>query len=330
MKRHIATGLALVVWLIALAGGGCGGSVFSLDDAGGGGNDASSGGSGDSSGGSSGAGSSSGNGSSSGGLPDGGGCRQAADCRGPLPTFCQFCPDGSNGCAHWECRGGVCEIAFCATGGTQDGGSVRCGPNVCPAGERCCDHCTGSCVNALSGANCPDDNSPMHPCADAGCALSGSSCASTTCCAGLSCCSGIPIPPGQAYCYVGCPRSDFNVKAGFASVQPDSVLDAVAALPLSKWHYKEEPPDVQHIGPMAQDFKAAFGVGADDKHIFQIDADGVSLAAIQALAHRLDALTASQRSLERENADLLVKVRRLERRVSVAPTSNGRPDVLAR
>jgi hypothetical protein len=34
---------------------------------------------------------------------------------------------------------------------------------------------------------------------------------------------------------------------------------------------------------MAQDFAATFGVGNDDRSITTIDADGVSLAAIQAL-----------------------------------------------
>lgn len=124
---------------------------------------------------------------------------------------------------------------------------------------------------------------------------------------------------GQAYCYGGCPRSDWHVKAGFTPIEPDAVLDAVASLPISKWHYKSEPPEVQHIGPMAQDFKASFGVGADDKHIFQIDADGVSFAAIQALAHRLEALTASQQALEQENAALRAQLQRLERRVGAGP-----------
>jgi hypothetical protein len=40
---------------------------------------------------------------------------------------------------------------------------------------------------------------------------------------------------------------------------------------------------VRHIGPVAQDFHAAFNVGADDKHIATVDADGVALAAIQGL-----------------------------------------------
>jgi hypothetical protein len=63
---------------------------------------------------------------------------------------------------------------------------------------------------------------------------------------------------------------------------------------------------------MAQDFKAAFGVGADDKHIFQIDADGVSFAAIQALSRKLDAVMQSQRSLERENEELRSQLHELQ------------------
>ena len=38
---------------------------------------------------------------------------------------------------------------------------------------------------------------------------------------------------------------------------------------------------------MAQDFKAAFNLGADDKHIATVDADGVALAAIQGLNQKL-------------------------------------------
>ncbi len=40
---------------------------------------------------------------------------------------------------------------------------------------------------------------------------------------------------------------------------------------------------MRHVGPMAQDFYAAFRVGEDDRHITSIDEDGVALAAIKAL-----------------------------------------------
>jgi hypothetical protein len=157
----------------------------------------------------------------------------------------------------------------------------------------------------------------MHACADGGCAQAGGSCVSAMCCGGLSCCSGVPIPPGQAVCFASaCPLSDWNLKSDFTPVATDALLDALTSLPLSKWRYKSDPPEVLHIGPMAQDFKATFGVGADDRHIFQIDAEGVSFAAIQALAHRLETVMASQRSLERENADLRARMQQLESHVT--------------
>jgi hypothetical protein len=110
--------------------------------------------------------------------------------------------------------------------------------------------------------------------------------------------------------------SDYNMKAGFTEVKTDAVLEGVLSLPLSQWHYKFDPPEVQHIGPMAQDFKAAFGVGADDKHIFQIDAEGVSFAAIQALSRKLETVAAAQRTLERDNADLRTRLQELETQVA--------------
>jgi hypothetical protein len=141
----------------------------------------------------------------------------------------------------------------------------------------------------------------------------------TTCCTGLNCCSGVPIPPGEAVCYAGgCPVSDRNAKAGFTSVSGDDVLSGLMSIPVTRWHYKFEPPEVQHIGPMAQDFKAAFGVGTDDKHIFQIDADGVSFAAIQALTHRIAALSLAQDTLERDNAELRSRVKYLEREIEAS------------
>ena len=49
---------------------------------------------------------------------------------------------------------------------------------------------------------------------------------------------------------------------------------------------KAQDKQYRHMGPMAQDFRAAFGLGEDERHISTVDADGVALAAIQGL-HRL-------------------------------------------
>jgi hypothetical protein len=80
--------------------------------------------------------------------------------------------------------------------------------------------------------------------------------------------------------------SDRHAKAGLAAVDPDAILAGVVTLPIETWSYKSEPPAVRHIGPMAQDFAATFGVGEDDRRIHMVDASGVALAAIQGL-HRL-------------------------------------------
>ena len=59
------------------------------------------------------------------------------------------------------------------------------------------------------------------------------------------------------------------------------------ALPMTGWNYISQDDKIRHIGPMAQDFYAAFGLGHTDKGIATIDADGVSLAAIQGLNNKL-------------------------------------------
>jgi len=87
--------------------------------------------------------------------------------------------------------------------------------------------------------------------------------------------------------------SDRNLKENFQPVDARAVLAKVIALPLNEWSYKQDTT-TRHIGPMAQDFYAAFAVGPDDKHIATVDADGVALAAIQGLNQKLEGR--SQRS----------------------------------
>ena len=77
--------------------------------------------------------------------------------------------------------------------------------------------------------------------------------------------------------------SDRNVKANFAAVDGQDVLAQLASVPIETWNLKSQDKSIRHIGPMAQDFYAAFAVGEDDTHITTSDADGVALAAIQAL-----------------------------------------------
>ena len=48
---------------------------------------------------------------------------------------------------------------------------------------------------------------------------------------------------------------------------------------IATWNWKSQDASIRHMGPMAQDFHAAFGLGETDKGISTMDADGVALAA---------------------------------------------------
>jgi hypothetical protein len=99
--------------------------------------------------------------------------------------------------------------------------------------------------------------------------------------------------------------SDRNTKTHFASVTSREILTKLAALPISTWAYTNAA-GIRHIGPVAQDFRAAFGVGDDDKHIATVDADGVALAAIQGLNQKLES------ELSAKDAMIQSLVKRLE------------------
>lgn len=77
--------------------------------------------------------------------------------------------------------------------------------------------------------------------------------------------------------------SDRAIKQDFAPVDGRDILGRLAAVPVESWSYTFQNPSVRHIGPMAQDFAAAFGLGDSDRKIDLVDAHGVSVAAIQAL-----------------------------------------------
>jgi hypothetical protein len=134
--------------------------------------------------------------------------------------------------------------------------------------------------------------------ADAGaCRTQGLSCSSAQpCCLPLICAGA---------CSMGV--SDRRLKRDFAAVDGERILQALAQLPITTWTYTTEPSGVRHIGPMAQDFRATFEVGSDERLIMQVDADGVALAAIKALDARVERLT-------RDNAALRADVARLRAR----------------
>lgn len=89
--------------------------------------------------------------------------------------------------------------------------------------------------------------------------------------------------------------SDRNLKENFTNLSAADVLQKIDALPIMKWNYKSEDPSITHIGPTAQDFYAAFGLGgvAGKTSISTIDPAGVALLGVQALSQKLTALQGS-------------------------------------
>ena len=95
--------------------------------------------------------------------------------------------------------------------------------------------------------------------------------------------TGVRVAPGaNAWSSL----SDVNSKEHFRDLDHDDVLAKIAAMPVREWNYKSQDAAIRHMGPTAQDFRAAFGLGEDPLRISTIDADGVALAAIRALEWR--------------------------------------------
>ena len=130
--------------------------------------------------------------------------------------------------------------------------------------------------------------------------------------------AGVRLAPGSGS---WSSLSDRNAKSAIVPVSDDDILAKVSALPISEWSYTTER-GVRHVGPMAQDFYAAFNVGEDDRHITSIDEDGVALAAIKALNEKLaqkdaeirtlrDDVTARDAAMQHQMRELAVEVNAL-------------------
>lgn len=101
--------------------------------------------------------------------------------------------------------------------------------------------------------------------------------------------------------------SDVNSKENFRDLDGHDVLAKLAAMPIREWNYKAQDAAIRHVGPTAQDFHAAFGLGEDPLRISTIDADGIALAGVSALARENAALRA-------ELAALAARLHQLEAR----------------
>jgi hypothetical protein len=159
------------------------------------------------------------------------------------------------------------------------------------------------------------------------CAPSSTCCGSGCCVAGDLCCENLgPVisdlptchhPTAQApTCPTGCAPlcvSDRNLKKDVIAIDPKDILAKLNRLPISTWSYINEPVGVRHLGPMAQDFYASFGLGDSDRSYHSVDGHGVALAAIQALDRLIQTERESVKALERENRALTKRIDALEK-----------------
>jgi len=86
-------------------------------------------------------------------------------------------------------------------------------------------------------------------------------------------------------------------KTDFNPLDPVDVLDRVSGLEMTSWRFKDDGSGVRHIGPIAEEFSAAFPLGGDGKHVSAIDIGGVALTAIQGLNQRVQELEAEKAAL---------------------------------
>jgi hypothetical protein len=118
--------------------------------------------------------------------------------------------------------------------------------------------------------------------------------------------------------------SDRNRKELFQAVDGEEVLTRLREVPVTTWSYLSQDRAVRHMGPTAQDFHAAFGLGESDLLINTIDIDGVSLAAVKAL----EARSAGQQELiarqQREIEELRARIDRIEAMLVGPDTKDAR------
>ena len=119
--------------------------------------------------------------------------------------------------------------------------------------------------------------------------------------------------------------SDRKLKTDFENIDEQKILAGVAALPITRWSFTNSPTD-RHIGPMAQDFFAAFG-GQDAEHISLGDETAVALAAIKGLNTVVEQKDAEIQTLKKQVQALQAAVENLNKAVGIkaqggSPTSN--------
>jgi hypothetical protein len=105
--------------------------------------------------------------------------------------------------------------------------------------------------------------------------------------------------------------SDAASKENFQQIDGEQILEKIESLEITRWNYIGKE-DAEHIGPTAQDFYKAFGVGGDDKTISTVDPSGIALAAIKELYKKSKEVDELKKQLEEltKQVEKLAKARK--------------------
>lgn len=106
--------------------------------------------------------------------------------------------------------------------------------------------------------------------------------------------------------------SSRDIKHAFEPVEPKQVLGRLLELPITEWSYRSGQPGIRHMGPVAEDFSAAFALGRDDRHVSPVDLSGVAFAAIQGLHEVVRERDAEIEGLHKSRDELAARLEALE------------------
>jgi hypothetical protein len=106
--------------------------------------------------------------------------------------------------------------------------------------------------------------------------------------------------------------SSRELKTGFEDIDEREILNRLLALEVSEWRFKDDAAKKRHVGPVAEDFSAAFDLG-DGRRISLLDASGITIAAIQGLYAELEARSAELSEIREAKRLLEERVAALER-----------------
>ncbi|HSU15784.1 tail fiber domain-containing protein [Longimicrobium sp.] len=113
--------------------------------------------------------------------------------------------------------------------------------------------------------------------------------------------TGCNLPAGSGV--FSC-SSSRTLKDHFGVVDGEELLERIRGVPVGTWSYIAEGAQVRHMGPFAEDFRAAFGLGTDNRAIGLLDIDGVNFAAVKALEARTAELRVKAAEVDRLTAEV--------------------------